>query len=85
MTLTSDKAPSAERLEKIVAAIRGCEIHSSDADFETLGAMVYRNRELIIDALAESLARAEVEARTAWADLVGDDHDPKQTIEIDGE
>jgi hypothetical protein len=39
----------------LILALEGCTKFSSDADFEHLGALVYRNRKVILDALNRQL------------------------------
>lgn len=46
-----------EDLQQLKDAIAGCEKYSSDADFEVLGAIVFRNREVLLAFIDIAVAR----------------------------
>lgn len=56
------RAEAAERIPDLALAIQGCERHSSAADFETLGALIYRNRATILGALAANAEHERIMA-----------------------
>lgn len=58
----ADNAEAAERIPDLALAIQGCEKHSSASDFETLGALIYRNRATILGALAANAEHERIMA-----------------------